>query len=479
MKSDGFLFSKNLFVIAFALLFAGSIYAGPLEITDIDVNRIGVNLPNADPDALSNLGEKFSLEAYSDIYYGEFGWEVHCRLDTGAVDIVFVIDSSGSMGGTISNVRAAVGGLITALNAAGYDYMLGAITYADGRNLWDFNTGLPGIQMTPNAATFQSRLAGVGAWGGDDSPEQSLDAIADAINRYEWRPEAMHIVIGFTDASYCQVGNTCSGFCNPGGGAFALPAAQTDAGVAALIASTGTVVFWACPTYIYSGYCETFTSPVPPHPPWSGTGFLGWYQYFCSVSGGKWYDLYSTSWSTIFADVAALISTFFTISIEVTNNTATTINPVTATLVPGACISVLSTNPISFGPLTGGAMHRYIWRIDYDPTCPPGPMLCFDVNVAGGGYADTAVGCLYMEDCECAGPVPTVIRPLPCGVWTACEYQDIVIEFLDDDVGTNPASIQLMVDGVLYSYPTYMTWTSLGTTTGRLTFYAAGSLAAW
>ncbi|MCK5832381.1 hypothetical protein KAH81_01800 [bacterium] len=75
-----------------------------------------------------------------------------------------------------------------------------------------------------------------------------------------------------------------------------------------------------------------------------------------------------------------------------------------------------------------------------------------------------------MEDCQCAGPVPTAVSPLPCGVWSACDYQQVVIEFVDDDVGTNPATIQIMVDSVLYSYPTYMTWTPISTTVGRLTF---------
>jgi hypothetical protein len=447
--------------------------AGPLEISRFDYQRRGVVIEPGVPGdvALRNYDEnpfKSVAEPHSPLD-DALSWLLTCRLDTGAVDIVFVIDSSGSMSGTITNVRAAIGGLISALDGAGYDYMLGGITYGDGRNIWDFDLSTPGNQMTSNATLFTSGtwLGGVGASGGADGPEQSLDAIADAINRYIWRPDALHIVIGFTDASYCQVGDGCTGYCNPGQGPFAMPAAQTDVGVAALIASTGTVVFWASPASVYSGSCESFTSPVP-WSPYGGTGHNGWYQYFCHLSGGKWYNLSTTSWATIFADVAALINTYEAVMIDVTNTTGGLINPVTAFINPGACISILSSNPVS-APIAAGASHRFQWQVDYDGTCS-GSDLCFTITVSGGGHADTAFGCIYMEDCQCAGPVPVTITPSPCGIWTACEYQEIVIELTDDDVGTNPYSIQLMVDSVLYSYPTFMTWTPISTTVGRLTF---------
>lgn len=463
--------SSIIFLILIGLVLTS--LASPLEISNIDYRRRGVTIKPGVPPEASLRGYdtnpfESTMESMSPMD-GEFSWLVTCRLDTGAVDIVFCIDSSGSMGGTISDVRSAIGGLISAMDAAGYDYRLGAITYGDGTNLWDFDPGTPGNQMTASSATFTSGtwLAGVGASGGGDGPEQSLDAIGDAIREYEWRPEALHIIIGFTDYCYCQAGDGCYN-CNPGAGSFSSPATETDTGIASLIASTGTVVFYATDDPLYSSSCASFTSPVPPHPPWSGTGFLGWFQYFCYVSGGQWYDLDATSWSTIFSDVSALINTYEAIMIDVTNTTGGTIDPVSVFLNPGACISVLSPNPLSasIGP---GAEQHFQWQIDYDSTCT-GADLCFTIAVNGGGYADTAFGCLYMEDCQCAGPIPETITPDPCGVWSACEYQEIIIEFEDDDIGTNPNSIQLMVDSVLYSYPTYMTWNPISTTLGELTF---------
>ncbi|HHS50091.1 MAG TPA: hypothetical protein ENN07_03140, partial [candidate division Zixibacteria bacterium] len=456
----------KLFSYPILLLITAAALANPLEITNIEVHRVGVNLPPVDEKYLMDNSDRLLLSGWEEAFYGELGWEVFCRLDTGAVDIVFAIDSTGSMGGTIAGVRANIAGFVAALNAAGFDYRLGAVTYGDGRCVWDFDAGTPGNQMTANSAAFIAKLNLVGANGGADGAEQSLSAIGDAIERYEWRPHALRIVIGFTDAPYCQRGDGCTGFCNPGAGRCPLPELRRDTEVAALLASTGTVLFWSSPASTYTG-CGSWTTPVP-WSPYGGTRHAGWYQHFAHSSGGRWYSL-GTGWGSIFADVAALISEFMTVRVTVTNNTGSTMNPITANMIPGGCIDVLSANPLSFGPVAPGASHEFVWRIDFDATCS-GAELCFNVNIAGGGHTANAIGCLYMEDCACAGPEPTVISPLPCGVWSACPFQPIVIEFVDDDVGTNPSTIQLEVNGIVYSYPTYMTWTNISTTVGRLTF---------
>ncbi|HHS49929.1 MAG TPA: VWA domain-containing protein, partial [candidate division Zixibacteria bacterium] len=298
------------------LAIAASALANPLEITNIEVHRVGVNLPTIDEKYLQDNSDRLLLSGWEEAFYGELGWEVFCRLDTGAVDIVFVIDSTGSMYSTISQVRSNISSLISALDAAGYDYRLGAVTYGDGRNVWDFDAGTPGFQMTSNATLFVNPpyLANVDAYGGADGPEQSLSAIADAINVYDWRPHALRILIGFTDAAYCQRGDGCTGWCNPGAAcAFCShtgPENWRDTEVAALIASTGSILFWASPTSVYAG-CASFSTPVP-WSPYGGAGHVGWYQHFANVSGGQWYNLYSMSWSDLFDDVAALISEFMT-----------------------------------------------------------------------------------------------------------------------------------------------------------------------
>ncbi|MGC9316258.1 MAG: hypothetical protein ACP5G4_11630, partial [bacterium] len=102
-------------LLAFSIITLGS----PLEISSVDYLRRGVKIePGVPPDIdLVGYDQNPFAESMSTMSPMDgLEWTVTCRLDTGAVDIVFVIDSSGSMGGTISNVRAAIGGLITALD---------------------------------------------------------------------------------------------------------------------------------------------------------------------------------------------------------------------------------------------------------------------------------------------------------------------------------------------------------------------------
>ena len=69
--------------------------------------------------------EKFELNYRGNIYKfalstldtSEFIVELGCRLDTGKVDIVFTLDSSGSMGDDIAQVRAALDGLAARLHS--------------------------------------------------------------------------------------------------------------------------------------------------------------------------------------------------------------------------------------------------------------------------------------------------------------------------------------------------------------------------
>ncbi len=401
----------------------------------------------------------------------ELGWTIHCSSDTGAVDIVFCIDSTRSMRDEIDEVRAAIGGLITALDATGYDYMLGAVTYGDGTNVWDFDSVAPGNQLTSDIALFTSSeyLGGMEADGGWDTTEQALDCIADAITEIEWRLGALHIIVGFTDAAYCQVGDGCDK-CNFGHGAFASPATETDTGIAKLVDSTNTLVFMATADTVYTESCASFTNPVPPHPPWNSPSFTGWYQRFCYISNGQWYNMATVSWDSIFADISGLLESSITLEIEMVNNSDSVISPVTAEFVPESCLAVLSPEQIIEPSLAASDTHIFIWYLDYDTACIPGPELCFDIFIAGGDYTDTVRGCLFLDNCQCSGPVPEIISPIPCSVWTACDSQGIIIRFEDDDAGADTSTIQLMVDSVLYSYPTAMTWSDSTATVGELIF---------
>jgi len=105
------------------------------------------------------------------------------------VEVVFVMDTSGSMGGEIAGVRDNVIGFAEALEDSGYAYRFGATTFGDGTNTWDFDTISPGFNMTPDVDTFRAQVAVTGATGGADIEETQIDGIYDAATLYDWRRE--------------------------------------------------------------------------------------------------------------------------------------------------------------------------------------------------------------------------------------------------------------------------------------------------
>ncbi len=210
------------------------------------------------------------------------------------LDIVFCVDTSGSMLGYINSISDEFLSFYDSLLMYHYDCLWGLVEFEDGVAVNDYDSVTFGNQMTNDidAIIYDIYIFPLG--GGADIPEQSLDAISDAINLIDWRPDAEHIIIGLTDAYYCQAGDTCPD-CH---------STETDSGIASLIESSEITVFWATtdPIYYYSTGCATCTEPVPTTPYWDGTGHLGWYQYFCCISGGKWYDL-SSGWEAILNDI--------------------------------------------------------------------------------------------------------------------------------------------------------------------------------
>jgi Mg-chelatase subunit ChlD len=115
------------------------------------------------------------------------------RSDVNAVDIVFVLDVTGSMSGEIAAVRDNIRAFAGTLEGIGISIRLGMVTFGDEiRKVY---------AMTEDVTLFQSWVAGQTASGGGDSPENSLEALYQSA-QYFFRPEAQRIFIWITDASY-------------------------------------------------------------------------------------------------------------------------------------------------------------------------------------------------------------------------------------------------------------------------------------
>ncbi|MFP4458209.1 MAG: gliding motility-associated C-terminal domain-containing protein [Candidatus Zixiibacteriota bacterium] len=402
---------KNLRIAAFAavliLLFVFNLYSSEKPAYIVDEMRFNAHGAEWDFDMLSPM---------------EYTTDLGCRLDTGAVDIVFCFDTSGSMGSEIADVRSSITGFVTELDARGYDYRLGGLTFGDGTNLWDADPGTPGFQMYPTAPPFIAQINATGVWGGGDWPETPLDAICDAIRLFDWRPDAMHVLLIYTDAGYHE-SNWASD--------------ETVAGTRALILSTGTVVFFA----------ENVGGAV---------GAV--YTSLAESSGGARYPL-SSSWADIFDDIIEMLTTWEAINTRITNATGVTC-AINAHLIPNdaSCVSVISTNPITSPTVSPGGSVNMGWHVDIDSSCT-GSSRCFNIRLWGcGGEVDTVFGCTTDDSCRCVGPEGEIQYPLPCGVITACDYQEMRFRIWDDDSYVDPTSIHLIVDGVHYYYPDHMTY---------------------
>lgn len=124
----------------------------------------------------------------------------------GPMDVVLVIDDTGSMFGAIGNVVAGATSIVTQVDhASGADYQMGLVTFKDN----------PGILTREdlaavNGAAVQADLAAIVASGGAGGPEASNTALdlviqgsnvftAQTFNSAGFRAGATKIVIMFTD----------------------------------------------------------------------------------------------------------------------------------------------------------------------------------------------------------------------------------------------------------------------------------------
>lgn len=116
-------------------------------------------------------------------------------------DIVLVVDSTGSMGGAINNVKTEMGNIVTTVQTAQPDAQFAVVNYkdtTDGAGVFQVNTDL-----TASLATAQSAVNSLSAGGGGDEPEAQLNAlwqIGDGGDAISFRADSSRIVVWFGDA---------------------------------------------------------------------------------------------------------------------------------------------------------------------------------------------------------------------------------------------------------------------------------------
>jgi hypothetical protein len=114
-----------------------------------------------------------------------------------AVDVVFLIDTTGSMADEISRLVDNMGQVAEQLDALGdVDVRYGLTVYRDRGDAYVTRT----FDLTDDLGAFQGALAGVAADGGGDYPEALEEGLHDAVTLPAWRDGAVRVVVLVADA---------------------------------------------------------------------------------------------------------------------------------------------------------------------------------------------------------------------------------------------------------------------------------------
>jgi len=322
---------------------------------------------------------------------------VICSTETGCADVIFVVDTSGSMSGKIDELYTEIGEFAFTLESQGYDGAFGIVTFVNTVNFPADDT------LFHDPDEFTDVLSHLnGADGGFEHPR---DAAYEAINAY-FIPDpdtCQKVIIIITD--------------------------ETEEGSSHNNAELIALAF-SIPETVHVYLVSPSGHPVEP---------------VCVATGGQWFDIDSYTLDEVLDAVADDIAEFSAITITLHNNTGSNITDMTVELNPYSCIAL--DNPGDSIQHTGlvpnGDSAIVTWQIDEAFGCT-GCNDCFEITVAAGSYTDTIIGCLFVEDCGCPGIIATVIQPRHCGVYSACN--SVMFQFEGCfPVDTN--TIVLFIDG--------------------------------
>jgi hypothetical protein len=115
-----------------------------------------------------------------------------------ALDVVFVIDTTGSMGDEIDRIKATLLGVTEQLKALDREFTLryGAVLYRDVGDA--YVTCEHGF--TADLEAFAAALQKIEASGGGDGPESLNQGLAVAVEHLEWRERAARLAFLIADA---------------------------------------------------------------------------------------------------------------------------------------------------------------------------------------------------------------------------------------------------------------------------------------
>lgn len=113
------------------------------------------------------------------------------------VDLVFVIDKTGSMEDNVRGIRAYIDLLFEHFTRAGHDTAFGLVTFADAAE------NRPKVRgVTTNHGKFKNWLYKIKFEGGGDLAESGLDALMAALNKTKFRDNTQRFFVLVSDGAF-------------------------------------------------------------------------------------------------------------------------------------------------------------------------------------------------------------------------------------------------------------------------------------
>jgi hypothetical protein len=123
---------------------------------------------------------------------------------TGVLDVMFLIDTSGSMGGEITAAKSVASDILSGLASFG-DLASGVGYYSEPGSVGVYH------DLTTDTATgiadINSITLGMGGYGGD-FPEEGINAVYEAATGASWRPGSSRFIIALGDATFKESDGT-------------------------------------------------------------------------------------------------------------------------------------------------------------------------------------------------------------------------------------------------------------------------------
>lgn len=122
-------------------------------------------------------------------------------ITSGILDVMFLIDTSGSMGGEIAAAKTAAGAVLTGL--AGFGNLAAGVGYYDEPGP---GPGFPpaivsDLSTTADATIFSGITLGMGG-GGGDFPEEGIRSVTELADGASWRPGSTRFIVALGDATF-------------------------------------------------------------------------------------------------------------------------------------------------------------------------------------------------------------------------------------------------------------------------------------